>query len=696
MEKISIVTVSTPMTLRMRLLLLAIVPTACLIVVTLFLSVPAYLNLRLARTTQSEMTEAVALTKLVHVLQVERGQSAGHIASKGKNFADSLPLARADVDRAIQFIPDSWPELAEAVKSIQGLRRQIDNLDTTVPQLAAQYTGLIRMTLKGSQTVLGRQSDGKLTRMGSGVVAIAEAKEAAGIQRAMGAAGLGAGSFSPTVFQGYISREAVEQHQLSLVHEVFDELGFKVDFEKDLSETGVTEIRNLVKSTGADVSITEFSAAEWFGRSTKWIERLRQSELEMLDMVIAQAQKNARAEMMLLVFALMVSILPTILSVLLARFVVGSFDSGFANLKETFRLLGEREYAKVDKMADDHPEFGGIFDALKESSKLLIDADEQIRRSDEDRSNVIGRLGEALEGLAQGDLSRGIKQSFPEEFESLRLSFNSAIEKLALTISGVKDAASEVRQSSSKLEGSNASLNQRSETQAAALSQTTVSLKQLSDMVSEAAVAVQGANEVAVELRDKASSGRSQVESAVTTMQKISESSDKMTNMISMIDDIAFQTNLLALNAGVEAARAGDAGKGFMVVAQEVRNLAVQATDATDEIRALIADSTQVIKSGVSLVEDAGEAFLSISSGVDSSSSAVAKIATDAEAQASSIREIEQAMLELDKVTQVNANMANESQSLSSALSKEAGRLTSLVEGFRGAAHAAPQKRRAA
>lgn len=311
-----------------------------------------------------------------------------------------------------------------------------------------------------------------------------------------------------------------------------------------------------------------------------------------------------------------------------------------------------------------------------------LDGIEQRRAMEADLSQVINSFNDALSNLADGDLSVRIAKAFAEEYEDLRENFNAAIEQLESTISSVVVNAGNIRNELNQVATAADELAQRTENQAAALEETAAALEELTTSVKAAAEAAETAStDVAGTRKAAVDSGRV-VKKAVKAMSKIEKSSDQISQIIGVIEDIAFQTNLLALNAGVEAARAGDAGRGFAVVASEVQALATRSSDAAKEIKALISTSSQQVGTGVELVGETGKALATIVESVSAITKLVDGIASSAREQSVGIGEINTAVGQLDQVTQQNAAMVEEANAASHTMRSEAEALSELVGKF--------------
>lgn len=312
------------------------------------------------------------------------------------------------------------------------------------------------------------------------------------------------------------------------------------------------------------------------------------------------------------------------------------------------------------------------------------------------QARVVQEIGAGLNRLAAGDLTQDIRNDaadpFPAEYDGLREAFNALVGSLSGTISRVADVAEQVRTGSQEITAAAQDLSGRAETQAATLEESAAALNELNESVRATAERARAAEQVSRDNRDIAARGVGVVKEAVTAMQGIEKSSDQITRIIAVIDDIAFQTNLLALNAGVEAARAGEAGRGFAVVASEVRGLAQRASESAREIKALISESAMQVELGSGLVGRTGESLAQILGKAEEVSEQITAIAAAAHDQAIGLGEINAGVNQLDQVTQQNAAVAEETTAAAASLQQQSDDLMSEISGFRTAtrAHQAP------
>ncbi len=314
--------------------------------------------------------------------------------------------------------------------------------------------------------------------------------------------------------------------------------------------------------------------------------------------------------------------------------------------------------------------------------------EERLRKAEADRlrakemTEATLGLGEGLKHLASGDLTFQLSEPFAPDFETLRADFNAAVGQLSETLRAVADATSGIDTGSREVSASADDLSKRTEQQAAALEETAAALDQITVNVANSSKRAEEARKVAVQANESAAQSGRVVANAVDAMQKIEASSNQVSNIIGVIDEIAFQTNLLALNAGVEAARAGEAGKGFAVVAQEVRELAQRSAQAAKEIKDLIRNSSVEVQSGVKLVSDTGEALKTIEGYIVTVNQHMDSIATSAKEQSVGLAEVNSAVNQMDQVTQQNAAMVEETSAAGATLANESGRLRELISQF--------------
>jgi methyl-accepting chemotaxis protein len=314
---------------------------------------------------------------------------------------------------------------------------------------------------------------------------------------------------------------------------------------------------------------------------------------------------------------------------------------------------------------------------------------ERVRLQDEAEASAQARLQQATSGLAgglrrlaSGDLSFQLTEPFAPDFEQLRHDLNSAVAQLGETLGSVALSSTSIDDGSREISESADDLSKRTEQQAASLEETAAALDEITANVASSTKRAEEARSVASEANRSALKSGEIVAGAVEAMKRIETSSSRISNILGVIDEIAFQTNLLALNAGVEAARAGEAGKGFAVVAQEVRELAQRSAQAAREIKELIRNSAAEVEGGVRLVQDTGASLEAIGMHVATINQHMDAIAISAREQSVGLSEVNTAVNQMDQVTQRNAAMVEEANAASASLANEAVRLRDQISRF--------------
>ncbi len=269
------------------------------------------------------------------------------------------------------------------------------------------------------------------------------------------------------------------------------------------------------------------------------------------------------------------------------------------------------------------------------------------------------------------------------EIRSLCAGVNDIVNAMVNIIGGIREASETIAAAAAEISAGSQDMASRTESQAASIEETAASMHEVTTTVKQNADNAQAANQLATAARDTAERGGSVVASAVTAVNQIEESAQKISDIIGLIDEIAFQTNLLALNASVEAARAGEAGKGFAVVAQEVRALAQRSANASKDIKALIQTSNSQVKTGASLVNQAGGSLAEIVGAIKKVSDIVAEIAAASREQATGLEQINTAVGSMDEMTQRNGALVEQTSASAQALSSQAEELAQLVQRYK-------------
>lgn len=375
-----------------------------------------------------------------------------------------------------------------------------------------------------------------------------------------------------------------------------------------------------------------------------------------------------------------------IVSLAVGLWVSKSFSKPISQINKEISQVAAGDFQSQIQGVNRNDEFGSISKSVELLRQVLSEnaAKEDLRETKrQEQSVVVERLKTALHDLAAGDLTQNLPQAFAPEYEVLREYFNDAITKMDDVVSQISSAAEGIFAQAGEISRASEELAHRTEVQAATLEQTAAAMDEMTASVKSATAGVEEVETIVRDAHKDADQSGVVVKEAVAAMAEIERSADQISQIIGVIDDIAFQTNLLALNAGVEAARAGDAGRGFAVVASEVGALAQRASSAAKEIKALIGTSSQHVERGVARVNQAGDALQQIARRVTHISSLTTNIATGAREQSIGLNEINLGVTQLDQATQKNAAMAEEATAASQLLKQGAGELRELVGLFK-------------
>jgi len=365
-----------------------------------------------------------------------------------------------------------------------------------------------------------------------------------------------------------------------------------------------------------------------------------------------------------------------------------------AVLQEQERAAAATRLARAQSMEAVVSDVGDVVAAAAAgdfSARLEIkDADEQMQRLVAGINEINAVVDSAttefagtLKAIAGGDLTNRVETAYRGRFADLKGAINETVDRLSDTVSTIQTTSADVGLAAREINMGADDLSKRTEEQASSLEETAATTEELAASVKASAQAARQATEIAEDAMSAAQSGGVIAGQAVAAMARIEDASQKISDIIRVIDDIAFQTNLLALNAAVEAARAGDAGKGFAVVASEVRTLAQRSGEAAKDIAGLISSSNNEVTEGVKLVRQAGESLTRILEASQKVSTTIADISAASGEQANGIDEMSQAVAHLDEMTQQNAALAEQSAASAASLSGRIGQLNDLVATFR-------------
>jgi methyl-accepting chemotaxis protein len=356
--------------------------------------------------------------------------------------------------------------------------------------------------------------------------------------------------------------------------------------------------------------------------------------------------------------------------------IANSIAGPIRQIVDRMRTLAEGDKESTIPYQDRSDEIGDIARALV----VFRQAEEEaIGR---ERSMVVEFVGTGMSKLAAKDITFRLGDGLPDAYQAIKVDFNAAMDELEHAIKGVLAGADDIRSGTTEIVNSSDELARRTEIQAANLTQTSTAVSEITSTVAKTAEGASQARQVVGSAKSDAQKGGEVVCNAIEAMNELEKTSKEISQIIGVIDEIAFQTNLLALNAGVEAARAGEAGRGFSVVATEVRSLAQRSAEAAQQVEQLISKSSSQVEASVSLVRESGVSFDRIMDRVTEVGAVVSEIASSAEQQAGSLIEVNSAVSQLDNLTQENAGMVEEATAATRLLADQCSMLADLVESF--------------
>jgi methyl-accepting chemotaxis protein len=467
------------------------------------------------------------------------------------------------------------------------------------------------------------------------------------------------------------------------------------------------DFHDAIDVVGSMVGVDANTAMAFALPFEKEFQKMTQTLHETAQAVQAQSQARSNASIAAAKAGVALSTLSAVLAFLgvgiVSWFGVMGIRKAIATIADATSALANGDTSRdLDKLAR-KDELGAIVKSLAvfkgnqihlaqmQAEQQTLQGQQEAMRREQERQRaenaerqqaVVNSLAQGLDHLADGDLTFRLTSPFTEEYEKLRDDFNAAMGRLQETMKVIAHNTQGMRSGAGEISQAADDLSRRTEQQAASLEQTAAALDEITATVRRTAEgATQAQSVVSVAKGDAERSGQV-VRDAVGAMGRIEQSAKEISQIISVIDEIAFQTNLLALNAGVEAARAGDAGRGFAVVASEVRALAQRSAEAAKEIKALISTSAREVDAGVDLVGQTGQALQRIVTQIAEINGVVAEISASAGEQSTGLHQVNSAVNQMDQVTQQNAAMVEQSTAASHALAREAEELARLISRF--------------
>jgi hemerythrin-like metal-binding protein len=623
------------------------------------------------------------ISAVVHELQKERGTSAVYIGSKGKKFAKQLPVQKKDTDGKHDILKLTWqsfdPALfserlvtkvkvaRDAMAQLEAKRAQVAKFELTVPKMAGYYTPTIAKLLSIVEEMAVLSSNAEVANAITAYTSFLQGKERAGIERAMGGAGFGAGKFSPVIYRKFIELIAQQKTFFGVLN-IYGTEEQKKFFKDTLVGSDVDDVARMRKIAIASIETKDVKGIEgpyWFGTITKKINRMKTVEDKIsADLKALTANVQAKAQTAfytssLLTFALL------LLTAVIVTVIIRGITKPIGQMTGAMTELADGNKSIEIPGAERGDEIGSMAVAVQVFKENMIRAEQ---------------LGEEQE---QAQARREKRQSRIDNYISdFELTMMTVLEGMESADTIMKKTADEMSV------GANDTTAQAT-TVAAAAEQASVNVQTVASATEQLSASTR---EIAQQVNHSAEVAASAVSRADSTMEEIQELEglvEKIGDVVELISDIAEQTNLLALNATIEAARAGEAGKGFAVVASEVKNLANQTAKATGEIGRQISEvQTSTGKSVASIrdisdvINNVNDVATSISAAVEQQDAATREIASNVEQASAGTTEVSSSITMVTTSAHHSLELAHHIESSSESLSEQTIALNANVERF--------------